>query len=371
MGRDLLLIAMALFTWGIGEGMFFYFQPIYLNKMGADPIQIGAILGAYGVANAVVHVPAGYLADTIGRRPLLWMAWIMGLLASWWMALANNLTWFVAGMLIYAITGFVSSPLNSYVTAARGKWTVSQAVLLISASFNLGIVIGPILGGLIGDQLGLKQVFFGAGVIFILSTALVLLVRPQPIEKHSTEQSRHEFLNNSRYRFYLLAVFLAAFATFLPQTFSQNFLHDQRGLSLSAIGRLLSIAGLGVVILSFTFGRIKTRYGFLLSQVSVAIFSLTLCLGSGLPWFAIGYFFLGGYKTTRTLAAAQTRTLVHAANMGLAYGITELVASSATILAPLLAGLLYSREPASVFSFSILITIAAIAAGARFSPVGT
>ncbi len=371
MGRDLLLVAMALFTWGIGEGMFFYFQPIYLEKMGADPIQIGAILGIYGIANTIVHVPAGYLADTRGRRPLLLAAWCMGLLASWWMALANHLSWFVAGMLIYAATAFVSSPLNSYVTAARGKWTVGQAVLLISASFNLGMVIGPILGGLVGDLLGLKQIYYSAGILFILSTSLIMLIKPQPIENRMINQNRHEFLNDSRYRFYLLAVFLAVFATYLPQTFSQNFLLDQRGLPLTAIGRLLSIAGLGVVILSYVFGRIQTRYGFLLSQVSVAVFSLFLWLGSGLPWYAIGYFFLGGYKTTRTLAAAQTRTLVHAANMGLAFGITELVASSATILAPLLAGLLYSHEPISIFSFSILATIAAVAAGVRFSPVGT
>lgn len=41
MSRDLLLVAFSLFIWGIGEGMFTYFQPIYLQQWGADPLQLG------------------------------------------------------------------------------------------------------------------------------------------------------------------------------------------------------------------------------------------------------------------------------------------------------------------------------------------
>ena len=40
MSADLILVAFSLFTWGIGEGMFFYFQPIYLQELGADPERI-------------------------------------------------------------------------------------------------------------------------------------------------------------------------------------------------------------------------------------------------------------------------------------------------------------------------------------------
>jgi hypothetical protein len=36
MTRDLILVALSRFPWGLGEGMFF-FQPIYLRQLGADP----------------------------------------------------------------------------------------------------------------------------------------------------------------------------------------------------------------------------------------------------------------------------------------------------------------------------------------------
>ncbi|MGW8251084.1 MAG: MFS transporter, partial [Anaerolineales bacterium] len=70
MNRDLSLIAASLMVWGLGEGAFFSFQPLYLQQLGADPIAIGAILGAYGIAQTLAHIPAGYLADRFGRRPV-------------------------------------------------------------------------------------------------------------------------------------------------------------------------------------------------------------------------------------------------------------------------------------------------------------
>ncbi|MCF6278121.1 MAG: MFS transporter, partial [Anaerolineales bacterium] len=117
MNPILLKVAAALFTWGLGEGIFFFFQPLYLAELGADPLAIGAILGGAGMAMTLVHIPAGYLADKIGRRPLLRIAWAGGLSFSIIMASARTLPVFVAGLILYSFTAFVISPLNSYVTA--------------------------------------------------------------------------------------------------------------------------------------------------------------------------------------------------------------------------------------------------------------
>jgi MFS family permease len=57
------------------------------------------------------------------------------------------------------VTGFVSSPLFSYVTAARGGLTAGRAMTLTSAMYNLGAVIGPISGGWIGEQFSLADHF--------------------------------------------------------------------------------------------------------------------------------------------------------------------------------------------------------------------
>src|SRR5574341_1312143 len=147
MNPSLLWLGASLFMWGIGESMFLLFQPIYLQQLGADPIEIGAILGAFGAVMTLAHIPAGHLSDRIGRRPMLLIAWVAGIVATLVMALAGSLTVFIIGILIYGLTAFVASPLDSYVTAARGKWSVGRAITFISMTFNAGAVLGPVTGG--------------------------------------------------------------------------------------------------------------------------------------------------------------------------------------------------------------------------------
>jgi predicted MFS family arabinose efflux permease len=365
---DLIWVALSLFLWGIGEGMFLYFQPIYLQQLGADPLQIGAFIGAVGGSMVLTHIPAGYLSDRLGRRQMLWVAWIFGVIATWIMALAKGLPWFVGGMLVYGLTGFVTVPLDSYVTACRGHWTVGRAVTLMSAAFNLGMVFGPLAGGFIGDRSGIRQIFFVSALVFMLSTVFIFLIHPQPVERSNLAEKHRKFLLNPRYLTYLGAVFLVVFATYLPQPLSQNFLSNERGLTLGTIGILTSMTGLGVAILNLGLGYLNARLGFLLAQVAVGGFALLIWKGNNLPVYALAYLLLGGYKTTRVLAVAQTRSLTHASNMGLAYGVTETVAALATILAPLLAGYLYTRNPIWIYSVSVIVTIISLAASARFSP---
>ena len=368
MSRDLILIAISMFTWGVGEGMFLYFQPIYLQQLGADPVRIGAILGGFGLMMTISHMPAGYLADRLGRRPVMQAAWVLGVLATWIMALAGSLPIFVSGLLLYGVTMFVLSPLYSYVTAARGKLSVGRALTLISAAFNLGVVIGPVLGGYIGEVAGLRQTYFIAGWIFIVSTIVIFLIRPQPVDTPTPEMRGNAWLLNQRAFAYLGIVFLAMFATYLPQPLSPNFLQNQRNLSLSQIGQLYSMSSIGVVVLNLALGQLPARVGFMLGQAAVGLFALLLWQSSGLPWYLIGYFLLGGYKTARSLATAQMQEFVHQAKMGLSYGLTETVSSTAMILSPILAGYLYDLNPTWMYSVGVALVSVSILVNLLYSP---
>jgi predicted MFS family arabinose efflux permease len=369
MSRDLLLVALSMGTWGLGEGLFIYFQPLYLEKMGAAPLSIGFILGAVGVAMTIAHIPAGYLADRIGRRPLMWTAWMVGTLGAWIMALAPTLPVFVAGMLVYAITAFVMSPLNSYVTAARGQWSVGRAITAISAAFNLGAVLGPILGGLIGDQIGLRQIYFYAAGLFVISTTLIFFISSQPVEKRPVHQTRLGLPLNRAYLTYLAVIMLAMFAMALPQPLSSNFLQNVHQLSLEQIGRLGSIASVGIVSLNLALGYLSARRGFLLGQLVTGLFALLLWRGHSLAYFGIGYFCLGGYRVARSLATAQTRHFAPPNQMGLAYGLTETInAAASTIIAPPVAGLLYNLTPAAMYPASLGLITLSILVSARLLP---
>jgi MFS family permease len=369
MSRDLIFIVIALFTWGLGEGMFLYFQPVYLQQLGADPVEIGAILGGFGVATTLSHLPAGYLADRLGRKGLLVAAWVLGLISTWIMALANGLPVFVIGFLIYGTTLFVLSPLNSYVTAARGRLSVGRTITLVSAFFNLGAVLGPWIGGQVGDRMGLRQTYYLAGGIFILSTFVILFIRSQPVEWVPASKENSRWLNNPHYRVYLAVIFLATFAMYLPQPLSPNFLENMRGLNLRQIGQLYSIASIGVVTLNLGLGQLPARIGFLLGQAAVGAFALILWRGSGLPAYSVGFFLLGGFRTARSLGVAQVRDLIPPEKMGVAYGLTETVGSAAVVLTPPLAGYLFTMNPSWMYSLGAGLIVLSLLVSLRFSPV--
>lgn len=360
MNIGLILLAAALLTWGVGEGMFLYFQPIYLQQLGASTLRIASVFSLVGLAMMVAHAPAGYLSDRIGRKPLLVLAWGLGLIAGWMMALARSLSVFVWGWLIYGLTAFVSAPMNSYATAARGKMTPARVMTLLAAAYNIGAALGAWIGGWIGEYVQLRMVYVTAAAIFSLSTALVLFLPSQPRDDHSAEQPAVHLYHNQRYLLFLGIVFLSIFAMYLPQPLTPKFLEGERGLSLSSIGLLGACASLGNAVLSWGLGRLEADLGLLLAQGAVALAVALFWQGRNLAWFAWAYVLLGGFRAARALLFAQVRTWIMPAQMGLAYGISETISSLAIVLAPLFAGRLYTHRPTLVYEVAFWLILASM-----------
>jgi hypothetical protein len=88
----------------------------------------------------------------------------------------------------------------------------------------------------------------------------------------------------------------------------------------------------------------------------------------GMPWYSLGYFLLGGYRACRALIDAQIRPLIHKAQMGLAYGVAETFVSLSAMLSPLLAGVLYTRNPIIVYPISLGLVGLSLILSAVFSP---
>ncbi len=357
MNRNLSLMAISLFTWGLGEGLFIYFQPLYLQQLGADPIAIGAILGGMGVAMTIVHVPAGFLSDRWGRRPIMWLSWIIGVAAIWIMALANSLLVFTVGILTYGLTSFVSAPMNSYIAGARGRLSVSRALTIVQGVYFLGAVAGPLLGGLIGESLGIKSIYLFSGCIVLVSTMIIFFIEPQEVQPRSMNQAHRNLINNKQFIGLLAIVFAIMFALNLPQPLTPNFLQNERHLSLAAIGQLGSLGNLGNAFLMLALGNLPGSLGLVLGQVSMGLFSLFLWQGTGMIWYGLGYFFIGGYRLCRMMVLALVRPLVHPAEVGLAFGAVETANGLTIILAPILAGYLYQYHSGWLYPISLILIL--------------
>jgi MFS family permease len=369
LNRSLFFVAAALLLWGLGEGMFFNFVPIYLDRQFMlSEYEIGLVLGAFGLSMAITHIPAGRLSDRIGRRPLLIAAWILGLISTLVMGIALTLPLFLIGLFGYGLTAFVSSPLSSYVTAARGKWPIGMVLSLTTATFGLGMALGPITGGWIGDNYGMRMSFFVAAVMFILSNVFIFLIERQPIDHHDPESPPPNLRSNQRFMVFIGVLAFAIFAMYLAQPLTPNFLEGIRGLSLSETGVIFTAGALGNSIMAILLSRVHPRRGFLVAQMLVILFAFSIWQGTSLPMYVLGYFLLGGFRAGRPMALAQARELVHESQMGMTYGIMETVSAVIFILTPPLAGILFEWDPMIVYPLSIGLIVVSIAISYFFSP---
>jgi predicted MFS family arabinose efflux permease len=368
MTRDLRLVAISLFFWGLGEATWYYFEPLYMQQLGADPIRIGAIIGLSSLAMTLTHLPAGALADRFGRRSILIAGWLSGVAAAGIMYWARSLTVFAAGLVLYGFTGFVISPLNSYITNARREWSVARALTTIGAAYSLGAIFGPALGGWVAEQFELRSVFALATVIFAISTAVIVFAAPQPVEKREEDLHYRDLFSSTALGRFLPLVFVSIFAMYLSWPLTPNFLQNERQMSVSQIGLFGAFNGMGLVLLNLGLGRLESRRGLILAQVFVAVSILLIWQGIGAPWFAAGYLLAGAFRTAHSILLAQAEGLVHRANLGLAYGAVETVSGAVIVLAAPIAGVLYGIRPALPFPVGLLLIILALVLTPRLSP---
>ncbi len=341
--------------------MFLYFQPIYLQEWGADPILIGSIFGAVGISMGIAQVPAGYLADRFGPRPLLWTAWVIGAIATFLMAFSTSLPIFVTGMLLYGVTAFVMTPLSTYISFCSGKWSLGRALTLVSFAYNSGAALGPVTGGLIAERFGLVVIYRIAAVIFLISVLLIFRIKdyhPAPGEKAA--HNAYGLSRNRAFIFFLALIFLIMFAAQFPQPLTPNFLRNERGMSLTDIGAIGAAGSLGNALISLFVGGIAPRAGLAIGSFFIVIFSLFIWQGTGISWYLAGYFFIGGYRLARAMATAYTRPLVLASQTGVAFGWIETANALAVVAAPVFAGLIYNWQPDFVYPISIFVSLLVI-----------
>jgi len=369
LNRNLAFVAAALFLWGFGEAMFFNFVPIYLDfQFLLSKYEIGLILGAFGFFMAITHIPAGRLSDRIGRRPLLIGAWLLGLVSTLIMGFALALPLFLFGLFAYGLTAFVSSPLSSYVTAARGKWPVGTVLSLTNATFGMGMVLGPVIGGWIGDHYGMRMSFYVAAAVFGISNLFMIFIERQPIDHHDPDSPPLSLKSNKQFIVLMGVLAFAIFSMYIAQPLTPNFLKSIRGLSLSQTGLIFTVGALGNSLMAIAFSRANPRRGFLFTQALVVLFAFFIWKGTTLPAFALGYFLLGGFRAGRPMAMAQARELVHESQMGITYGLMETVSAVISIVTPPIAGLLFERDPIIVYPVAIGLIAISIVTGSIFLP---
>ena len=142
----------------------------------------GLLLVVFAALQFLFGTVMGNLSDRFGRRPVLLCSLIAFSLNYALMGFAPNLTWLFVGRALTGIAGAVYAPAMAYVADVSPPEKRAQSFGLIGAMFGLGFILGPALGGFLGE-LDPRAPFFAAAALAALNFVYGALVLPESLPK--------------------------------------------------------------------------------------------------------------------------------------------------------------------------------------------
>lgn len=240
-----------------GLGIIIPVMPKLIMELSGESLSSAARYGgwmifAYASMQFIFSPILGGLSDQYGRRPVLLFSLLGFGIDYIVLGFAPTLAWLFVGRLIAGITGASFTTAGAYIADVSPPEKRAQNFGLIGAAFGLGFIMGPVLGGFLGE--------YGARVPFFVSAGLTLInwlygyfVLPEsllPENRRPFEWSRsnpvNSLLNLRRYPIVLGLVFpnvlimIAGFATQSTWTF---YCMDKFGWTEKMVGLSLGFVG--------------------------------------------------------------------------------------------------------------------------------
>ncbi len=169
-------------------GMIIPVLPILVQDfVGGNTSRAAAMYGVFGTAWALMQLifspVQGSLSDHFGRRPVILISCAGLGLDFILMALAPNLWWLLVGRVISGITAAGFSTAGAYISDITPPEKRAASFGLIGAAFGAGFVLGPALGGLLGD-ISPRLPFWAAALMALANVCWGLFVLPESLPKN-------------------------------------------------------------------------------------------------------------------------------------------------------------------------------------------
>ena len=141
----------------------------------------GLMLFAFALAQFVAGPILGNLGDRFGRRPVLLAAMLAFAADYALMAFAPTLAWLFVGRVVAGITGAVYGPANAVLADVTPPERRGATFGLMGATFGLGFIIGPALGGLLAG-FGTRAPFLAAAALALVNAAAIAALLPETLD---------------------------------------------------------------------------------------------------------------------------------------------------------------------------------------------
>jgi MFS transporter, DHA1 family, tetracycline resistance protein len=223
----------------------------------------GWLTFAYAFVQFLFAPLIGNLSDKYGRRPIILISLFAFSLDYLLLAFAPTITWIFIGRIIAGLTGASITTASAYIADVSTPENRAKNFGMIGAAFGLGFIIGPVIGGVLG-QYGSRVPFYAAAILCLLNFIYGYFILPESL----TKENRRAFnwkkanpvgalLNLKKYpsliglMFALFMVYTASHAVqgnwsyFTMYKFNWN--EKMVGISLGVIGLLVGIVQGGLI----------------------------------------------------------------------------------------------------------------------------
>lgn len=153
---------------------------VYAEQLSdVTPLRIGIALGIYGLTQALLQIPFGFVSDRAGRKPVIIAGLFIFMIGSLVAALSDSIFGVIIGRSLQGASaiGCVMMALVSDLTQAQHRvWAMALLGITIGISFALSMILGPIFSQL----MGVRGIFGLTAIFALLAIGALLLWVPTP-----------------------------------------------------------------------------------------------------------------------------------------------------------------------------------------------
>ncbi len=369
--RQVWMLAFSLAILQVGFGIVTPIFPFYIIELGATALDLGILAASFAFARILLAGPLGGLSDRIGRKPVLMYALFGFAAANVAYAFAPNI---IVMIIARAIEGAVSAGFYPAANAFVSDMTTIQnrgtAMGYLSTGNMVGFIVGPTVGGVLAEFLGIRMPFIIAAIASIGTLMAITILVREPEGKCSLLPGPEkkikllEVLSNHSlsYNVLALAMFINMFAIGILEVAFMLDAVIRYSFTPLQIGIFFGVLGIVMILGNVGFGHLSDRIGrkWLIAAGS-AIASVAL-LFFILASDVVGFYFAGSILGVAiSMRGPSIQALIADLTDNEAYGVVMgffgAVSNSAYVVGPLLGGYLFDTHGDSTSSLVVAAVV--------------
>ncbi|WP_028884363.1 MFS transporter [Taylorella asinigenitalis] len=289
---------------------------------------VGLAIGIYGITQAIMQLPFGFLSDRFGRKPIIIIGTSLFVIGGAICALADSVHLVMIGRAIQG-AGAVSAAITAWVADATREEVRTRAMAMVGSSIGLSFALSLVLGPLLVKYLGLSGLFWvitGLGIVCIGIATLLTPVVDMSTKSMSNASIASVFfspeLMRLNYGMFVLHASLMALFVLMP---------DLLGRMGIAVGNLwtvyLPVILVAIVAMIPAIIRIETRYkhkeGLLASVLVLLAIALLWAVNLSSFWWtaALLTVFFTAFNVIEALIPSMVSRVTPIEHKGLAMGL--------------------------------------------------